>query len=42
LLPWSANSFECHNAIWHVFVLAASACFFAVAYVEVAGGNWQS
>eukprot|EP00227_Mantoniella_beaufortii_P014362 CAMPEP_0197601846 /NCGR_PEP_ID=MMETSP1326-20131121/36070_1 /TAXON_ID=1155430 /ORGANISM="Genus nov. species nov., Strain RCC2288" /LENGTH=117 /DNA_ID=CAMNT_0043169115 /DNA_START=34 /DNA_END=387 /DNA_ORIENTATION=+ len=41
LLPWSSNSFECHNAIWHVFVLSASACFFAVAYFEVAGGDWQ-
>jgi predicted membrane channel-forming protein YqfA (hemolysin III family) len=27
--------------MWHVFVLAASCCFFAVCYVEIAAGSWE-
>lgn len=36
LIPWAANGLEYHNAIWHLFVLAASGCFFAVQILEVA------
>ena len=43
LVPWAANSFECHNALWHVFVLAASGCFFAVNILEIAQpANWHT
>jgi hemolysin III len=41
LVPWLSNSFEGHNAMWHAFVFAASCCFFAVCYVEIAAGNWD-
>jgi len=36
LLPWAWNRREYHNAVWHVFVLAASAVFYWVIYTEVA------
>ncbi|EOD27064.1 hypothetical protein EMIHUDRAFT_203601 [Emiliania huxleyi CCMP1516] len=36
LVPWAVNRLEYHNAVWHVFVLAASGCFFAVQLLEVA------
>jgi len=36
LVPWAVNGIEYHNAIWHVFVFAASSCFFAVQILEVA------
>lgn len=35
LIPWSRNKMEFHNAIWHVFVLVASAQFYYVVYTEV-------
>lgn len=35
LIPWAANTWEFHNALWHAFVLAASACFFSVQFFEV-------
>mmetsp|Transcript_100326 Transcript_100326/g.158157 ORF Transcript_100326/g.158157 Transcript_100326/m.158157 type:complete len:283 (-) Transcript_100326:98-946(-) len=35
LIPWALNRIEFHNAIWHIFVLAGSACFFAIQYYEV-------
>ncbi|MGB0767174.1 MAG: hypothetical protein ACPGYV_05650 [Phycisphaeraceae bacterium] len=43
LLPWACNRLEYHNAIWHVFVLAASAVFYYVIYHEVAlpSAFWQ-
>lgn len=43
LVPWAINKLEFHNAIWHVFVLAASACFLAVMYHEISQpSNWQA
>jgi hemolysin III len=43
LIPWAVNGIEGHNAIWHVFVLAASACFFAVMITEAAQpANWHA
>lgn len=36
LAPWACSFLEFHNAIWHIFVLAASAVFFVVIYSEVA------
>ena len=36
LLPWAASRLEFHNAIWHLFVLVASALFFSVVYNELA------
>jgi len=36
LVPWAMNALEFHNAIWHAFVLAASAVFYHLFYVEVA------
>ena len=35
LVPWAANGIEGHNALWHVFVLAASATFYVVVLLEV-------
>jgi hemolysin III len=36
LFPWAMNRLEFHNAIWHLFVLAASAMFFDVIFNEIA------
>tara|TARA_B110001452_G_scaffold150630_1_gene125361 strand:+ start:1989 stop:2651 length:663 start_codon:yes stop_codon:yes gene_type:complete len=36
LVPWAMSRLEFHNAIWHVFVLAASGVFCVTIYVEVA------
>jgi len=42
LVPWACNPLEGHNALWHVFVLAASACFYTVMILEVAQPqHWQ-
>lgn len=43
LLPWACQRLEYHNAIWHGFVLAASAVFYWVIYNEVAmpSAFWQ-
>jgi hemolysin III len=42
LLPWAMNRLEFHNAIWHLFVLAASAMFFDVIFNEIAlPGTWE-
>lgn len=35
LLPWACNRIEFHNALWHVFVLLASASFYTVVLFEV-------
>lgn len=35
LVPWGVNKIEGHNALWHLFVLAGSGCFFVVCYDEV-------
>jgi hemolysin III len=35
LIPWAMNQIEFHNAIWHIFVLAASACFYSIIFFEV-------
>lgn len=43
LIPWAINKLEFHNAIWHVCVLAGSACFFVVVYQEVSQpSNWKA
>jgi hemolysin III len=43
LVPWALNKLEFHNALWHIFVVAASSCFLAVLYVEVSQPqNWQA
>jgi len=43
LVPWALNKFEFHNAAWHMFVLAASACFVEVFYEEVSQpSHWQA
>ena len=42
LAPWASNAFEGHNAAWHAFVLAGSACFFTIVAKEVAQpSQWQ-
>lgn len=35
LVPWGINKLEFHNAVWHMFVLAGSACMLSVLYLEV-------
>jgi len=43
LVPWALNKLEFHNATWHMFVLAASACMLTVLYKEVSQpSNWQA
>lgn len=43
LVPWGINKLEFHNAVWHVFVLAGSACMLSVLYLEVSQPNhWQA
>lgn len=43
LIPWAVNRLEFHNAIWHVFVLAASACFYAIVFFEVSQpAQWRA
>lgn len=38
LVPWALlKPMEFHICIWHIFVLVASGCFFAVVYVEILG-----
>ena len=42
LVPWATSKMEGHNALWHAFVVAASACFFAVQVMETAQPlQWQ-
>ena len=38
LIPWAGMKWlEFHIAIWHLCVVAASACFYAVVYIEILG-----
>mmetsp|Transcript_22924 Transcript_22924/g.46684 ORF Transcript_22924/g.46684 Transcript_22924/m.46684 type:complete len:89 (+) Transcript_22924:2-268(+) len=36
LVPWACRHREYHTAVWHAFVLAASAVFYGVIHAEVA------
>ena len=36
LVPWKMIWLEFHLPIWHSFVIAGTACFFAVVYTEIA------
>ena len=35
LVPWAASKHEFHNAAWHAFVLAGSACMLTVVFHEL-------
>lgn len=43
LVPWAQNKLEGHNALWHIFVLVASSCFWLVQILETAQPErWQT